>query len=202
MEIRVSGHQVDTGEALRTHVRERLEGIADKYFQRTLSATVTFGKGPHDAGFVCDIIAHVMQGVILKASAHAVGQEANPAFDQAAAKIETQLRRYMRRLKDRNANAANGAALLNGFETDAGYTVFQEHAEDEEVADNPLIIAETRVDIPHSSVSDAVMMLDLRNTNALLFRNSGTGAFNMVYRRGDGTIGWVEPQRGEAGQSA
>ena len=201
MEIRVSGHQVDTGEALRTHVRERLEGIADKYFQRALSATVTFGKGPHDAGFVCDIVAHVMQGVILKASAHAVGQEANPAFDQAAAKIETQLRRYMRRLKARGP--ANGAAALNGFEADAGYTVFQENTDEEDAADNPLIIAETRVDIPDSSVSDAVMMLDLRNTNALLFRNSGTGAFNMVYRRGDGTIGWVEPQRaGDAGRPA
>lgn len=202
MEIRVSGHQVDTGDALRTHVRERLESIADKYFQRALSATVTFGRGPHDAGFVCDIIAHVMQGVILKASAHAVGQEANPAFDQAAAKIETQLRRYMRRLKARNA-AVNGADVLNGFEADAGYTVFRENTDEEDAADNPLIIAETRVDIPDSSVSDAVMMLDLRNTNALLFRNSGTGAFNMVYRRGDGTIGWVEPRRGsDAGQSA
>ncbi|MBU3076920.1 ribosome hibernation-promoting factor, HPF/YfiA family [Sphingomonas quercus] len=202
MEIRVSGHQVDTGEALRTHVRERLEGIADKYCQRALSATVTFGRGPHDAGFVCDIVAHVMQGVILKASAHAVGQEANPAFDQAAAKIETQLRRYMRRLKARNAPVA-AADVLNGFEADAGYTVFQENRDEEDAADNPLIIAETRVDIPDSSVSDAVMMLDLRNTNALLFRNSGTGAFNMVYRRGDGTIGWVEPRRsGEAVQSA
>ena len=58
-----------------------------------------------------------------------------------------------------------------------------------------MIIAETRVDVPDASVSDAVMMLDLRNTNALLFRNSGTGAFNMVYRRNDGTIGWVEPSR-------
>lgn len=195
MEIRVSGHQVDTGVALRTHVTERLNGIADKYFQRAISANVTFGKGPHDAGFVCDIVAHVMQGVILKASAHSPGMEANPAFDQAAAKIEKQLRRYVRRLRDRQAAGATVAEIDAG----AGYTVFQEHPEEqEEAADNPLIIAETRVDVPDSSVSDAVMMLDLRNTNALLFRNSGTGAFNMVYRRGDGTIGWVEPQRTQA----
>jgi hypothetical protein len=66
--------------------------------------------------------------------------------------------------------------------------------QEEEAADNPPIIAETRVDIPESNVADAVMLLDLRNTNALMFRNSGTGSFNMVYRRGDGTIGWVEPQ--------
>ena len=72
--------------------------------------------------------------------------------------------------------------------------MFAPPPEEEEPADNPPIVAETRVDIPDASVSDAVMLLDLRNTNALLFRNSGTGTFNMVYRRGDGTIGWVEPR--------
>lgn len=193
MEIRVSGHQVDTGAALRDHVETRLQGIAQKYFSRSLSAQVTFGRGPHDNGFVCDIVAHVMQGVILKG--HGSGMEAHPAFDQAADRIETQLRRYMRRLKDRHG-PANGTAVLDGIDADAGYTVFEaapDHQED--VPDNPVIIAETRVDIPEASVSDAVMMLDLRHTNALMFRNSGTGAFNMVYRRTDGTIGWVEPQR-------
>lgn len=193
MEIRVSGHQVDTGAALRDHVETRLQGIAQKYFSRSLSAQATFGRGPHDNGFVCDIIAHVMQGVILKG--HGSGMEAHPAFDQAADRIETQLRRYMRRLKDRHG-PANGTAVLDGLDADAGYTVFEAAREDEEeVPDNPVIIAETRVDIPEASVSDAVMMLDLRHTNALMFRNSGTGAFNMVYRRSDGTIGWVEPQR-------
>lgn len=195
MDIRVSGHQVDTGDALRAHVEERLGGIADKYFSRALSATVTFGKGPHDYGFSCDIVAHVMQGVILKGSG--TGQEAHPAFEAAADRIETQLRRYMRRLKDRHGvqQAAQTEALagLNGY--DAGYTVFDVGRTEDEPADNPPIVAETRVDVPDASVSDAVMMLDLRNTNALLFKNSGTGAYNMVYRRGDGTIGWVEPQR-------
>ena len=98
----------------------------------------------------------------------------------------------MRRLKDRQSS--NGA-IPGEIDGDAGYTVFQGAPEEEEPADNPVIIAETRVDVPESSVSDAVMMLDLRNTAALLFRNSGTGAYNMVYRRNDGTIGWVEPQR-------
>ena len=191
MEIRVSGHQVDTGDALRAHVEERLQAIADKYFSRSLSAQVTLGKGPHDNGFVCDIVAHVMQGVILKGSGHAM--EAHPAFDGAADKIETQLRRYMRRLKDRKS--ANGNGALNGLEADAGYTVFGALSDEEvETADNPVIIAETRVDVPEASVSDAVMMLDLRNTNALLFLNAGTAAYNMVYRRHDGTIGWVEPR--------
>lgn len=188
MDIRVSGHQVDTGDALRLHVDERLQALAEKYFSRSISAHVTLGLGPH-GGFTCDIVAHVMQGVILKGSGQ--GSEAHPAFDQAADRIETQLRRYMRRLKNRHA----GPAAVD-IEADAGYTVFQAPAEeDEPTVDHPLIIAETRVDVPEASVSDAVMMLDLRNTNALLFKNSGTGAFNMVYRRGDGTIGWVEPQR-------
>ena len=188
MDIRVSGHRVDTGEALRLHVTERLQGIADKYFSRAISAHVTFGKGPHDHGFSCDIIAHVMQGVVLKASGSA--QEAHPAFDGAADKIEKQLRRYKHRLKD---HGGAGLDALPVLETNASYTVF-DAPEEEEAGDAPLIVAETRVDVPEATVSDAVMMLDLRNTNALLFRNSGSGVYNMVYRRNDGTIGWVEPQ--------
>jgi len=189
MEIRVSGHQVDTGDALRTHVNERMQAIADKYFSRSISAHATFGNGPHGT-FTCDIVAHVMQGLILKG--HGQGNEAHPAFDQAAARIETQLRRYMRRLKDKQATTSMAGP---GYDENAGYTVFQTAPEEQEVEDNPVIIAETRVDIPDATVSDAVMMLDLRNTGALMFKNAGTGAFNMVYRRPDGTIGWVEPQR-------
>jgi len=195
MDIRISGHQVAPGDALKDHVSDRLQGIADKYFERAISAEVTFGKGPHDAGFTCDIVAHVMRGLVLKARHDA--HDAHPAFDGAAAKIETQLRRYMRRLKDRHAGEAIEIAEAGGYDN-AGYTLFQEPAGEEDVGDAPLIIAETRVDVPEASVSDAVMMLDLRNTAALLFKNAGTGAHNMVYRRGDGTIGWVEPQRAAA----
>ncbi|WP_454885813.1 ribosome hibernation-promoting factor, HPF/YfiA family [Sphingomonas oryzagri] len=191
MDIRVSGHQVDTGEALREHVSDRLGAIADKYFSRALSAHATFGKAPHDS-FTCDIVAHVMQGVVLKA--HGTGQEAHPAFDDAANKIEKQLRRYMKRLKDKNGNG-QAIDIDGGIDANAGYTVFDAGDDQPEASDAPLIIAETRVDVPDATVSDAVMMLDLRNTGALLFRNTGTGAFNMVYRRGDGTIGWVEPNR-------
>jgi ribosomal subunit interface protein len=193
MDIRVSGHQIDTGEALRQQVDERLHAIADKYFSRAISAQVTFGKGPYDHSFTCDIVAHVPQGVVLKGSAGAAVAPA--AFEVAADRIEKQLRRYKRRLKDRHAQAAHSEAVAEAA-SEAGYTVFLAPPEDEEPADNPPVIAETKVDIPLASVSDAVMILDLRNTNALMFRNSGTGAFNMVYRRGDGTIGWVEPERG------
>ena len=194
MDIRVSGHQVETGAALKTHVEERLQGIAAKYFARAISAQVTFGKGPHDNRFTCDIVAHVMHGLILKGAGDAA--DAHLAFDAAAGKIETQLRRYMRRLKDRNAGVASAIEAQAVEAADnAGYTLFAENTAEEEVEDFPLIVAETRVDVPDASVSDAVMMLDLRNTAALLFRNSGSGTYNMVYRRGDGTIGWVEPQR-------
>ncbi|KTF69687.1 ribosome hibernation-promoting factor, HPF/YfiA family [Sphingomonas sp. HT-1] len=199
MDIRISGHQVDTGAALKTQVTDRVQGIADKYFSRAISSQITFGKGPHDNGFTCDIVMHVTQGLVLKATNS--GMEAHGAFDGAADRIDKQLRRYVRRLKDRRPNEvialAEGGAYDNGFDN-AGYTLFQEPHAEEEVADAPLVIAETRVDVPDATVSDAVMMLDLRHTNALLFRNSGTGAYNMVYRRGDGTIGWVEPNRAPA----
>jgi ribosomal subunit interface protein len=185
MDIRVSGHQVETGNALQTHVTDRLQGIADKYFSKAIAAHATFGRGPRDHGFSCDVVAHVMQGVVLKATGQAM--EAHPAFDVAAEKMEKQLRRYVRRLHDKNG------ASIRSF--DANYVLFEEVPEEEPEGDAPPIIAETRVDVPEASVSDAVMMLDLRNTNALLFLNAGTGTYNMVYRRGDGTIGWVEPQR-------
>lgn len=191
MDIRISGHQIETGDALKDHVETRLQSIASKYFARALSANVTFGKGPHDHGFACDIVAHVMQGVVLKGSADS--HNAHLAFDGAAEKIEKQLRRYMDRLKSRHGNGAE-PDIDGGIDAldNAAYTVFASQ-EEEAPEENPPIIAELRVDIPDATVSDAVMMLDLRNTNALMFKNSGTGAFNMVYRRRDGTIGWVEP---------
>ena len=192
MDIRISGHQVETGDALRTHVTDRLQGIAEKYFARAISSEVTFGKGPHDVGFKCDIVMHVTRGLVLKGRHDA--QDAHLAFDGAATKIEKQLRRYMKRLKGKNGNG-QAAEIDGGIDANAGYTVFEVGDDEVEAADAPLIIAETRVDVPDATVSDAVMMLDLRNTGALLFRNSGTGAFNMVYRRNDGTIGWVEPNR-------
>lgn len=186
MDIRVSGHQMDTGDALRTHVAERLNAIIDKYFSRALSSNVTFSPAP-PAFFRCDIVMHVTNNLVLKATA--ITQDAHVSLEQAADKIEKQLRRYKRRLKDRHEQAAFAQRA-----EDAAYVIFEERAEEEEVAvDAPVVIAETRVDVPEATVSDAVMMLDLRNTTALLFKNAGTGKHNMVYRRGDGSIGWVEP---------
>ncbi|MEM7690388.1 MAG: ribosome-associated translation inhibitor RaiA [Pseudomonadota bacterium] len=192
MDIRISGHQVETGSALQEHAGERLGDIVDKYFERALSSHVTFSKASSSA-FRCDIVTHVTQGTILKAQGDA--PDAHLALDAAASKIEKQLRRYKRRLKDRHARHLQARA-----EEEAAYTVFDvaefasEEADDEVLVDAPPVIAETSVEVPTGSVADAVMMLDLRDTNALFFKNAGTGRHNMVYRRQDGSIGWVEPR--------
>ena len=185
MDVRVAGHQVDTGEALQEHAVSRMEEISEKYFSRAIAANVTFGRGPNN-DFTCDIVAPVAQGVVLKASHRA--HEAPMAFNGAADRIEKQLRRYVKRLREHKANG-------EPYVENAGYTIFSPPPESGEVdADvHPAIIAETKVDIPEASVSDAVMLMDLRNTNALMFKNSASGALNMIYRREDGNIGWVEP---------
>ena len=187
MDVRVAGHQVDTGESLREHAQQRVAEITEKYFSRSVGANVTFGRGPNN-DYTCDIVAPVVQGVVLKASYSA--RTAEMAFNGAADRIEKQLRRYTNRLKDHKVDAAENQAFVEN----AAYTIFAGGARDSEPADSPTIVAETRVDIPEASVSDAVMLMDLRNTSALMFRNSGTGEFNMVYRREDGNIGWVEPR--------
>lgn len=114
MDIRVSGHQVDTGEALQERVGARLSAIADKYASRLVSAQVTFGKGPHDHGFTCEIVAYAPQGVVLKASDRAAAARA--AFEAAADKVEKQLRRHSRRLKDHHPQAAAELAEADGFD--------------------------------------------------------------------------------------
>ena len=186
MDVRVAGHQVDTGESLREHAARRMEEITEKYFSRSIGANVTFGRGPNN-DFTCDIVAPVVQGVVLKASYSA--REPQIAFNGAADRIEKQLRRYSKRLREHKADEAQQPFVEN-----AAYTVFspRDGGEDADPA-FPAIVAETRVDIPETSVSDAVMLMDLRNTTALMFKNSATGEFNMIYRREDGNIGWVEP---------
>jgi ribosomal subunit interface protein len=186
VDVRVAGHQVDTGESLREHAQRRVAEITEKYFSRSVGANVTFGRGPNN-DYTCDIIAPVVQGVVLKASYS--GREPEMAFNGAADRIEKQLRRYTNRLKEHKVDEAAQAYVEN-----AAYTIFSPTSDKEgEQPEFPAIVAETRVDIPEASVSDAVMLMDLRNTTALLFRNSATGAFNMIYRREDGNIGWVEP---------
>jgi ribosomal subunit interface protein len=186
LDVRVAGHQVATGESLREHSQRRMAEITEKYFSRSVGANVTFGRGPNN-DFTCDIVAPDVQGVVLKASYNA--REAQMAFNGAADRIEKQLRRYTNRLKDHKVDDSAQPYVEN-----AGYTIFAGvPAADEREGNFPAIVAETQVDIPDSSVSDAVMLMDLRNTTALMFKNSATGQLNMIYRREDGNIGWVEP---------
>lgn len=191
MDIRVSGRNIDVGDAFPILVRTRLEEIADKYFSRSLSAQVTLGRNERGNGFHVYCAMHVRQGILLKAEAE--DMDARTAFDLAAARIERQLRRYKRRLKNHHGN---GVVRDMSF-APAAYVVFESPSADEEEApeaEAPAIVAEVASDIPEVSVSDAVMLLDLRNTTALLFRNAGNGLMSMVYRREDGHIGWVEPK--------
>ena len=189
MDVRVTGHQIDVADSLRDQAVGRMENIADKYFSRAVAANVTFSPGPQN-DFVCDIVAPVSQGIVLKA--HHRAQASHIAFEAAADKIERQLRRYATRLREHKGDGADAVV------ESAGYTIFApvpEPADDTEPqGDHPAIVAETRVDIPEASVSDAVMLMDLRNTSALMFKNSASGELNMIYRREDGNIGWVEPQ--------
>lgn len=188
MDIRVAGHQVETGDALQTHVKDRLDAMAEKYFSRAVAANVTFGRAPHEH-FTCDIVAPVTNGHVLKASNRA--GDAHVAFEGAADKIERQLKRYKERLQQHRSEP------MQELPAEADYRVLQVESDDETPApDAPAIVAETHTDIPTASVGDAVMMLDLRNANALMFKNGQSGQLNMVYRRDDGTIGWVEPERG------
>lgn len=189
MDVRVAGHQVDTSDSLREHAERRVAEITEKYFSRAVGANVTFGRGPNN-DYTCDIVAPVVNGVVLKATYS--GREPDLAFNGAADRIEKQLRRYMRRLKDHKV----GEVETQAFVENASYTIFSPAETDAEGLAAPTIVAEMRVDIPETSVSDAVMLMDLRNTNALMFKNSGTGEFNMIYRREDGNIGWVEPRAG------
>ena len=187
MDVRVTGHQIDVGDSLQTQAVSRIEGLAEKYFPRAVAANVTFSPGPH-ADFVCDIVAPVINNVVLKA--HQRAPDAHVAFEGAADKIERQLSRYAKRLKEHKADGTSQ------FVEDADYRIFASQPEIQEETDegtHPAIVAETKVDIPEASVSDAVMLLDLRNTNALMFKNSASGKLNMIYRRDDGNIGWVEP---------
>lgn len=189
MDVRVADHQVETGDSVKEHAVQRIEEITEKYYSRAVGADVTFGKGPYE-DYTCDIVAPVAQGVVLKASHRA--QTAQIAFECAADKIEKQLRRYTNRLKERKP----GHDVAPIIEANAAYRVFAAEPQEEEPPASPAIVAETRVDIPESTVADAVMLMDLRNTTALLFRNSKTGELNMIYRREDGNVGWVEPQGG------
>lgn len=188
MDIRVSGHQVDTGAALQEHAQDRLNTIVEKHFSRALSSHVTLGKAPGNS-FTCDIVMHVNHGLVLKS--HGEAHDAHQAVDQAAEKIEKQLRRYKRRLKDHHRDRAEPIELSQA----SAYILASEAGGEESEPESlqPVIVAEMEHQIPSLSVGEAVMQMELAGAPVLVFRNEGKEGVNVVYRRDDGNIGWIDP---------
>lgn len=189
MHITVAGKQVDTGEALQAHVRDGLALIARKYFDHALEANVTFSRDAKGHAFGCDINLKAGRDVFMRGEGE--GSDARRAFEEAADHIAKRLRRYRRRVND---HARGVAAKRDAAEPARQIVLDPEPAEDAPAtADQPVIVAEGVTGIEKLSVGEAVMRLDLKNVPALMFRNSGSGTLNMVYRRPDGHIGWVDP---------
>ena len=188
MRYQISGRHIDIGEALQTHVRTELGAVIEKYAGRATDATVVFSRDAHE--FVCEAIVHLSTGLTTSAKAHAT--EIYAAFDLCAAKMEKQLRRYKRRLKDHHRDRAEPVEVLGG----SSYILAaSEESGDEEPADlQPIIIAEMETRIPSLTVGEAVMQMELAGAPVLVFRNEKKGSgVNIVYRRDDGNIGWIDP---------
>lgn len=187
MQIKVTGKNLDVGNALRTHVEDRLNQLRDKYFEGTVHAHVTVEKGR--AGFQTDCALHLATGLVLQA--HGSGAEAHPSFDEAATHLEKRLRRYKRRLKDHHKDRPEPVRLHEA----ASYVISPAPDEEDDTSGlNPVVIAETGTTVPELTVGEAVMQLDISTEPFLLFRNGGHGGLNVVYRRPDGNIGWVDPR--------
>jgi ribosomal subunit interface protein len=198
MSFRISGKNIDIGDALRARIDRRVAEATTKYFDGGYSGHVTIGK--EGFGFRTECLVHLDSGILLEAEALAA--DAYASADQAALRIEKRLRRYKRRLKDRQAARADGAAQENEAAIAAPSYVIAtpEHDSDEEMTEfNPVIIAETTTALQRLSVSQAVMELDLTGAAVVVFRHAGHGRVNVVYRRADGHIGWVDPPAIEAG---
>ncbi|MDJ1158785.1 ribosome-associated translation inhibitor RaiA [Chelatococcus sp. SYSU_G07232] len=191
MTLRVSGKNLDIGEALRGQVEERVASAIAKYFEGGYSGHVTVAR--EGTGFRTDCVLHLASGITLEASGMA--HDAHVSFDQTADRIEKRLRRYKRRLRDRSA--ANGAATATRLLAAQGMPayVLEAPGEEEEFDEgyHPAVVAETTKPLHVLSVSDAVVELDLTGKPVVVFRHAGSGRVNVVYRRLDGTIGWVDP---------
>jgi ribosomal subunit interface protein len=186
MQLSVKGKQIDVGDALRQHVETQLKDIIGKYFNGSLDAHVTFSREAHL--FRADITVHAGRGIVLQSNATA--NEPYPAFDQAAARIASRLRRYKKKIVHlHHENHRQEVAMVASSIVLHG----EEHDREEETHDNPVVVAEMTTPIEVLTVGEAVMRLDLGDLPALMFRNRGHGGLNMIYRRPDGHIGWVDP---------
>jgi ribosomal subunit interface protein len=189
VQITVSGKQVDLSDALRVRVSEHLDTIADKYFDHAIEAHVTFSRAR--SFFTCDINVHAGRGLMLRGEGEAA--DAHGAFDDAAEHIAKRLRRYRRRVNEHARDSANRERPESGRQ----YVLRQDEESSPEsegqTAAFATVIAETATEIAVLSVGEAVMRMDLADQPVLMFRNSASGELNVVYRRSDGHIGWIDP---------
>jgi len=191
MPFRVSGKNIDIGEALRDRVNGRVAEVLAKYFDGGYSGHVTVGREAF--GFHTECVIHLDSGITIHSEATAADPYASA--DQAAERVERRLRRYHRRLKDYRAavrhNDRDAAAVLNA----PSYVIAapEPDGNDEITEFNPVIIAETTTSLKRQSVSEAVMELDMTGAPVIVFRHAGHGRVNFVYRRRDGNIGWIDP---------
>ncbi len=187
MQVQVTGKHIDVGDALRTHVTDRLEAAAEKYLGRATDAHVVFSKEGHE--FQADCTLRLGHGVVLQTQDRA--SDIYASFDGTAEKMEKRLRRHKRRLKDHHAEGRQPPE-----EIELPARVLAGEAEEHDAADGsddqPIIIAETTTKLQRLSVGEAVMRMDLADAPFLLFKAGEAGEVNMVYRRDDGNIGWVE----------
>lgn len=187
MRYQISGKQIDIGDALQTHVKQELDVSVQKYAERPTDALVVFSKSGHE--FVCEATVHLSTG--LTASAKAYNPEIYAAFDSCADKMEKQLRRYKRRLKDHHKDRVEPVELFGA----SSYILASESDSDAQEPETlqPMIIAEMQTKIATLSVGEAVMQMELAGAPVLVFRNEGKEGLNVVYRRDDGNIGWIDP---------
>lgn len=197
MELAIHGKQMDVGDALRTHVTNKLEEINSKYFNRAIDIVVTFS--PEGHSYVKSHIS-LRIGKDIMVTATTVEQDAYVSFDATAEKIAKQMRRYKRRLRDHHERLEQTPETEMMKARDYVLAIQElagkaDAADEEDVpaGEDPVIVAEQPTRIPKMSVSDAVMRMDLSGQTAILFRNPKNNQLNMLYRRADGNIGWVEP---------
>lgn len=192
MQLSVQGKQIDVGTALTTHVEEKLNDLNNKYFNRAIDATVQFSREGHGF-FKAHISIRVGKNILIMGDA--IESDIYLAFDMAAAKVAKQLRRYKNRLRNHHRKLEETPETEIMKAQNYVIATQEHHEEAEEPADdeNPIVIAEMTDHIETLSVSDAVMRMDLVHSTALLFRNAKHGGLNLVYRRNDGNIGWVDP---------
>ncbi|ACA16651.1 sigma 54 modulation protein/ribosomal protein S30EA [Methylobacterium sp. 4-46] len=184
--LRVSGRGMDLGETLRSRVEERLASTLSKYFDGSYSGHVAVGR---DGGaYRTDCVLHLASGITLEASASA--HDPHASFEQTADRIERRLRRYKHRLKT-HANGGGRRAEPPTAVMEAAYSVLE--APEEDSGDHPPVIAESTRALHRRSVSEAVVELDLTGAPVLVFVHAGTDRVNVVYRRSDGAIGWIDP---------